>query len=49
MPGGSRKNPPHKSEFIAPTDAYPSQKKAYQYIKSLKRYLKTIYSNVKAV
>ena len=27
MPGSSRKHPPDKTEFIAPTDAYPSQKK----------------------
>ena len=26
MPGRSRKHPPDKSEFIAPTDAYPSEK-----------------------
>ena len=27
MPGSSRKHPPDKTEFIAPTDVYPSQKK----------------------
>ena len=26
MPGSSRKHPPDKTEFIAPADAYPSQK-----------------------
>ena len=26
MPGTSRKHPPDKTEFSAPTDAYPSQK-----------------------
>ena len=25
MPGSSRKHPPDKTEFIAPTDAYPLQ------------------------
>ena len=25
MPGSSRKHAPDKTEFIAPTDAYPSQ------------------------
>ena len=48
MPGRSRKHPPDKSEFIAPTDAYPSEK-AYQFFKSLKNYLKELYSNVKAL
>ena len=27
MSGSSRKHPPDKTEFTAPTDAYPSQKK----------------------
>ena len=27
MPGSSGKHPPDKTEFIAPTDAHPSQKK----------------------
>ena len=49
MPGSSRKHPPDKTEFIAPTDTYPSQKKAYQYIKSLKHYFKALYSNVKLI
>ena len=26
MPGSSKKHPPDKAEFIAPTDTYPSQK-----------------------
>ena len=26
MPESSRKHPPEKTEFIAPTDAYPSRK-----------------------
>ena len=26
MPGSSRKHPPDKTEFIAPTDVYSSQK-----------------------
>ena len=26
MPGSSRKHAPDKTEFITPTDAYPSQK-----------------------
>ena len=26
MAGSSRKHPPDKTEFITPTDAYPSQK-----------------------
>ena len=47
MPGSSRKHPPDKTEFIAPTDAYPL-KKISQYFKSLKHCLKAFYSNVKA-
>ena len=41
MPGSSRKHRPDKTEFIAPT--------VYQYFKSLKHYLKALYSNVKAL
>ena len=41
MPGSSKKHPPDKAEFIVP--------KAYQYFKSLKHYLKALYSNVKAI
>ena len=26
MPGSSKKNTPHKTEFIAPMNAYPSEK-----------------------
>ena len=46
MPGISRKHPADKTKFIAPTDAYPSQK-AFQYFKSLKRFLKTLYQMLK--
>ena len=26
MPGSSKNHSPHKTEFVAPTDSYPSQK-----------------------
>ena len=47
MLGSIRKHPPDKTEFIAPTDAYPSQKKDIN-TSSLK-HLKALYSNVKAI
>ena len=48
MSGSSRKHLPDKTDFIAPAVAYPSQKTS-QYFKSLKHYLKALYSNVKAL
>ena len=49
MPGSSRKHPPDKGEFIAPTDDIHPSEKPYQLFKSLKHYLKELYSNVKAL
>ena len=45
----SRKHPLDKTEFIAPIDAYPSQQSISILQKSLKYYLKALYSNIKAL
>ena len=48
MAGSSRKHPPGKTEFIAPADAYPSQK-SISILQVFETFLKVLYSNVTAL